>query len=150
MRFTPVQCSLERFRPAEPRSEPLYKPQGWDIFVGRPGRTQLQVWRPQGAGFGGAAATTYMLVCSNEIDAVTRGIDMHHDVPAAEHCLVQQGDVIGWTHQGIGIVDFAPDAEGCGWQVLAPCSPPPPPSSLLPTPPRSPLLTATHPAGCGW
>ena len=74
----------------------------------------LQVWRPAAGQVGSTqlfgqtieAPHEYTLICETPVHAETAELDYHYEIPAAEQCGVQSGDVIGWYHQGQGVVDY--------------------------------------------
>lgn len=100
----------------------------FDIYVGRPGRGWMQVWRPMVTNRQGTlvhcnpttrncnpadptcnpdcvAATTWRLHCSQEFTATTHG-PVHIAIPAENRCNFAKGDAIGWAHDGQGVIDF--------------------------------------------
>lgn len=81
----------------------------WDIFASRTGRLSLQVYRPTQTD-GGAA--TYQVVCDSLIKARTADVIVHYELAEDDRCSVQTGDVIGWYHNGPGIIDYVNGGEG--------------------------------------
>ena len=67
---------------------------GWDFWVGRAGSQKVQVWRPQDA------ASSFALVCENEVLGRTLESVEHVEVSESDQCLVQNQDVVGWAHAG--------------------------------------------------
>ena len=84
----------------------------WDVFTGRAGSQNLQVWRPVTERDG---EETFKLICENLVTAHSEGIDFHFQLPESEHCYVQRGDVIGWFHKNQGVTDYDGGGHDVKW-----------------------------------
>lgn len=81
----------------------------WDIFASRTGRISLQVYRPTQTDGG---VSTYQVVCDSLIKAKTSDVIVHYELASDDRCNVQAGDVIGWYHEGPGIIDYVGGGGG--------------------------------------
>ena len=79
----------------------------WDIYAGRTGALNLQVWRAQKG-----STDTYDLVCENAYNIQGKANrKIHFDVTPAEQCTFLSGDVIGWFHSGPGVIKYDPKTK---------------------------------------
>lgn len=83
----------------------------WEYYGGRAGDHRFQVWRPH-------STTEFKLMCENALAAATTHTVIRHEVLTVDQCEVAAGDVIGWYHQGQGVIDWNEDGGNTvRWQL---------------------------------
>jgi hypothetical protein len=79
-----------------------------DVYTSAAGPQHLQVWRPAcHQGTARLDCQDWTLMCENDIPATSpQGGDEHYELPEADHCYVQVGDVVGWYSSGTDTISF--------------------------------------------